>query len=81
MLIDADAALTPKMQTDNQTDSFPASYTVVKDSLIGVIRQKDKSIYVSFILFLLVRINNLFNSWYNKLHVHVYKLMMETKVV
>ena len=30
------------MQTDKQMDSFPASYTVVEDSSIGAMRQRDK---------------------------------------
>ena len=45
VLINADAgSVTPKLQTDKQTDSFPASYTVVEDSFIGVMRQRDKGI-------------------------------------
>ena len=32
------------MQTDTQTDGFPALYTLIEDSLIGVMRQRDKGI-------------------------------------
>ena len=44
-MIDVDAAelhscVIPKMQTD----SYPALYTVVEDSLIDVMRQRDKGI-------------------------------------
>ena len=46
MLIYADAAklalhVTPKMQTDKQTDGFPTLYTVV-DSFIGVMIKTSK---------------------------------------
>ena len=45
VLINTDAgSVTPKLQTEKQTDRFPASYTVVEDSLIGVMRQRDKDI-------------------------------------
>ena len=33
-----------KMQTDKRTDSFLALFTVVEDSLIGVMKQKDKGV-------------------------------------
>ena len=43
---DADAAKLAlwHQNADKQTDAFPTSYTVVEDSLIGVMRQRDKGI-------------------------------------